>query len=157
MEFSNIKLLIYDCDGVLTDNRVLVDETGRESVLFHRGDGYGIRMLKELGIEQMIVSTETNPIVARRAEKLKISVLHSVEDKKTEIIKYCASRGIALDQVMFIGNDLNDSEAMQAVGYCGCPRDAEPEIQDISNWVSSKNGGFGVIRELYRVLSAGRK
>ena len=74
MGFSNIKLLIYDCDGVLTDNRVLVDETGQESVLFHRGDGYGIRMLKELGIEQMIVSTETNPIVARRAEKLKISV-----------------------------------------------------------------------------------
>lgn len=149
-------LLVYDCDGVLTDNRVLLDETGKESVFFHRGDGYGIRMLKELGVTQVILSTEVNPVVRKRAEKLKIPVIHGVEKKEKQLDEYCRVHNISFDQVMYIGNDLNDLEAMKLVGIRGCPADAEPEIKEICQWISTQNGGQGVIRELYRVLSRKR-
>lgn len=153
MNLSNIRLLIYDCDGVLTDNRVLVSETGEEYALFHRGDGYGVRLLMELGIRQIIVSTEENPIVEHRAHKLRIDVIHSVTDKRAAVLQYCQEHDFALEEAMFIGNDLNDLETMKTVGMCGCPRDAEPEIREISHWVSTKNGGQGVIRELYRAFA----
>ena len=156
MDFSKVKLLIYDCDGVLTDNRVLVDETGKESAFFHRGDGYGVRLIRELGIPQIIVSTEVNPIVKYRAEKLKIEVFHSGEDKASAVKRCGDEHGIEPSFAMFIGNDLNDYKAMMAVGFRGCPSDAEPEIQAISHWISSKAGGFGVIRELCRCLYESR-
>ena len=152
MDLSNIRLLIYDCDGVLTDNRVIVSETGEESAVFHRGDGTGIRLLREAGIRQTIISTEVNPIVEYRARKLKIDVLHAVEDKLQAVQEYCEQNGISLQETMFIGNDVNDLEAMKAVGACGCPKDAEPEVLAISGWISGKNGGYGVIRELCREI-----
>ena len=86
MDFSKVRLLVYDCDGVLTDNQVYVSEDGREYASFNRGDGYGIRMIKELGIEQIILSTETNPIVVQRANKLKIPVVFGVENKKSALL-----------------------------------------------------------------------
>lgn len=152
MDLSNIRLLIYDCDGVLTDNRVIVTETGEEAVAFHRGDGTGIQLLREAGIRQIIISTEENPIVEHRAQKLQIDVLHSVKDKKQAVEGFCKENGFLLRESMFIGNDVNDLEAMKSVGICGCPRDAEPEILAISSWISDCNGGFGVIRELCREI-----
>ena len=156
MDFSEVKLLIYDCDGVLTDNRVLVDENGKESALFHRGDGYGVRLIRDLGIPQIIISTEVNPVVKHRAQKLKIEVLHSVEDKATAVRNCCEKHGVETACAMFIGNDLNDYNAMMAVGFRGCPADAEPEIKAISHWIAEKSGGFGVIRELCRLLYESR-
>lgn len=153
MEWENVHLLIYDCDGVLTDNRVLVSETGEEYAVFHRGDGYGIKMLKDLGIRQVIISTEANPIVMHRARKLEIDVLYHVKDKRAAVVEYCRKNGFTTDESMFIGNDLNDYDAMQAVGFRGCPWDAEPELHAICQWVSEKKGGCGVIRELYRLFS----
>lgn len=148
-----IKLIIYDFDGVMTDNRVMVDQNGVESVMVNRGDGYGVTNIKKFGIEQIIVSTEVNPVVKRRAEKLKIDVIHGVEDKKTICQNYINEKGYEKDQVMFIGNDLNDIEAMGVVGLTGAPKDAEEEILSYVDWISTKNGGYGVIRELYRELS----
>ncbi len=153
LDSKKIKLLVYDFDGVMTDNRVLVDQHGVESVMVSRGDGYGISRIKELGIKQVIISTETNEVVKRRAEKLKIDVIHGVEDKKTILRKFCEENGYALEEVMFIGNDLNDYEAMLLAGTKGAPADAEEEILKIADWISTKNGGYGVIRELYRILS----
>ena len=156
MDFSHIDLLIYDCDGVLTDNRVIVSETGEESAVFNRGDGTGIRLLREAGIRQVIISTEVNPIVEHRARKLNIDVLHTVKDKRQAVQEYCGQNGISLQETMFIGNDVNDLEAMKAVGACGCPKDAEPEVLAVSGWISEKNGGAGVIRELCREILNGR-
>lgn len=153
----NIDLMIYDCDGVLTDNKVIVDEHGHEYVSFHRGDGLAISRIKnELMIRQVVISTEKNPVVLRRCEKLGIPVINAVEDKSIAVRDYCMKNQIALDKVMFIGNDLNDAGAMNEVGFTGCPADAEPEIKCISGWISEKNGGYGVIRDLYRVLSSQR-
>lgn len=153
MDFKNIKLIIYDFDGVMTDNRVMVDQNGVESVMVNRGDGYGVGGIKKLGIKQIIVSTEVNPVVARRAEKLKIDVIHGVEDKKTIVANYLKDNGYSKEQVMFIGNDLNDIEAMGEVGIKGAPADAEEEILQVADWISTKKGGYGVIRELFRLLS----
>ena len=147
MDFSRVRLLIYDCDGVLTDNRVIVSETGEESV----------RLLREAGIRQVIISTEVNPIVEQRARKLKIGVLHAVEDKRQAVLDYCGENGFSPQEAMFIGNDVNDLAAMQAVGACGCPRDAEPEVLAISGWISEKDGGCGVIRQLCREILNSRE
>ncbi|MBR1470271.1 MAG: HAD hydrolase family protein [Lachnospiraceae bacterium] len=151
-EKEDIDLLVYDFDGVMTDNRVTVDENGKESATMHRGDGYGVGMIRRAGIPQMILSTEVNPIVAHRAAKLKLPVIHSVSDKAAALKEYCGSVGIDLKRVMYIGNDLNDYAAMKLVGRIGAPADAEEEILAIADWVSAKKGGYGVIRELARIL-----
>lgn len=156
-KLKEIKLVVYDFDGVMTDNKVMVDQNGVESVMVSRGDGYGVSQIKKLGIEQGIISTEQNPVVARRAEKLKINVIHDVQDKGTIFRNYVAERGLSMEDVMYIGNDLNDYEAIMQAGIKGAPKDAEEEILAIADWISSKNGGDGVIRELYRLLTKVRE
>ena len=111
---------------------------------------------RKLGIHQAIISTETNPVVARRAEKLKISVIHKLDsmgtDKGQVLEKYCADNEINLQSSIFIGNDINDLPALNLVGYPCCPADAYQPIKDIALWISTKNGGYGVVRELMDVL-----
>ena len=157
INYSKIKLLVYDFDGVMTDNHVYVSQDGAEMAMCHRGDGLGVGIIRDLGIDQVIISTEVNPIVAKRAEKLKLPVVHKVKDKAQALKDYCAEKGTALENVMYIGNDTNDLEAMKLAGTKGAPKDAEPEILAIAEWVSTKNGGCGVIRELARVISEGRE
>lgn len=150
---KEIKLIVYDFDGVMTDNHVFVDENGKETVMVNRGDGWGVNMIRALGIRQVIISTEVNPVVEKRANKLKLDVIHGVDDKRITLIKYCEQEGIDLQDVMYIGNDLNDYEAMNVAGVKGVPADAEPEVKKIADWVSRKNGGDGVVRDLARTLS----
>lgn len=157
MRWDEVKLIIYDFDGVLTDNRVLVDQNGKESVYASRGDGHGISSIRKLGIRQVIISTEKNDVVERRAEKLELEVIHGVSNKKRTVEEYCEKTGLLLEQTLFIGNDLNDYDAMMCVGMRGCPADAEIEIQQISDWISCSPGGYGVARELYRLLSEHNK
>ena len=153
MNYSKIKLIVYDFDGVMTDNHVYVSQDGTEMAMCHRGDGLGVGIIRDMGIEQVIISTEVNPIVAKRAEKLKLPVVHKVKNKAQALTDYCAEKGIVLENVMYIGNDTNDLEAMKLAGIKGAPKDAEPEILSIADWVSTKNGGYGVIRELARFIS----
>jgi 3-deoxy-D-manno-octulosonate 8-phosphate phosphatase (KDO 8-P phosphatase) len=154
IKFNNklisLSIIIYDFDGVMTNNKVILNDCGVESVILNRGDGYAISQIKSLKINQLIASTETNNVVKYRAEKLKIPVIYGVKDKKKTITKYCIKNGYKLSNVMFIGNDLNDYEIMQNVGVKGCPSDGEEEIKNISDWISDAKGGDGVIRELYR-------
>jgi YrbI family 3-deoxy-D-manno-octulosonate 8-phosphate phosphatase len=150
---AQIDLIVYDFDGVMTDHRVTVREDGTESVTVHRGDGLGVARIRELGLRQMILSTEQNPVVAARAKKLKLEIIHSVEDKRRTLSEYLQSQCISPERVLYIGNDINDLDCMLSVGFRGCPADAEPEILGICQWVSAKNGGYGVIRELFRALS----
>ena len=157
INYSSIQLIVYDFDGVMTDNHVYVSQDGTEMAMCHRGDGLGVGIIRDLGIAQVIISTEVNPIVAKRAEKLKIPVIHKVKDKAQALKDYCAENGTALENVMYIGNDTNDLEAMKLAGIKGAPKDAEPEILSIADWVSAKDGGCGVIRELARLLSTAGK
>lgn len=153
---QNSGAIFYDCDGVLTDNRVLVSEDGKESVFFNRSDGLAISCFRQLGIHQAIVSSESNPVIARRAEKLHIPVIHKLDSKnldKGSVLKsYCLEYGISLESSIFIGNDINDLSALKTVGYPVCPVDAEEEIKMICVWISQKRGGYGVARDLYNFV-----
>ncbi len=141
-------LVVYDFDGVMTDNRVLVSEDGVESVWAHRGDGWGVRLLRERGIAQMIISTETNPVVSARAAKLGIEALVRCEDKRAAVLERCAALGCDPVDVVYVGNDTNDLPAMRAVGWPVAPRDAHPAVLAVARHVTRCAGGGGVVREL---------
>lgn len=148
----NIKLAIYDFDGVMTDNTAMIDSHGNEFVKVNRSDGLGINMIRDLGIEQIIVSTERNNVVIKRAQKLNIPCFNDITNKLNEIKAQALSRNVDLENVAFIGNDVNDKEAMMAVGYPLCPNDAYKEIKDISIKILPSNGGDGVIRDFFDFL-----
>ncbi len=148
-----LDLLVYDFDGVLTDNTVYVDQNGIETVRVNRADGLAISMLKNEGRTQLILSTETNPVVSKRAEKLSIPVIQGSESKLVCLKNYCIAHNINLKNVLYVGNDINDYEVMTEVGYKVCPADAHKSIIDISDMVLSSKGGYGVIREFYDVLN----
>ena len=145
---NRINLLVYDFDGVMTDNKVFIDQNGREMVQVNRADGLGVAEIKKLGIDQIIISTEKNPVVTARAKKLNIKCLQCIENKKEALQKYCSENNYDLQYIAFVGNDINDMEAMKIAGYSFCPVDAHGSIKKISNHILDTKGGQGVIREL---------
>lgn len=150
--FKDIKLIVYDFDGVMTDNKVILREDGLESVIVNRSDGLAIEIIKEMGILQMILSKENNKVVGSRASKLNISVLQGIHDKKNMLTQYCMEHSIALENVVYIGNDINDVEAMRIVGYPLCPQDAYPEAKAVAKVVLPVSGGSGVVRALLNYI-----
>jgi len=151
--FNAIKLIIYDFDGVMTDNKVYIDEIGKEMVQVNRADGLGVSEIKKLHIDQVIVSTERNSVVAARAKKLDISCIHGIDDKRNVILEFCTKKNIDLKNVAFVGNDINDLNAMKLVGFLFCPADAHESIKQLSVYVLKTKGGNGVIREIFDILN----
>ena len=152
INWNKIKCIVYDFDGVMTDNRVLVSQDGTESVFVNRSDGWAIARFKDAGIRQLILSTEGNSVVSARAKKLNLDVLHGVQNKGTALSNWCAKQSTPPSEVLYIGNDLNDLPAFKVAGVKGAPKDAEREVLALADWISSKNGGDGVIRDLYRCV-----
>ncbi|MBM3395189.1 MAG: acylneuraminate cytidylyltransferase [Betaproteobacteria bacterium] len=149
-------LIVYDFDGVMTDNRVLTLEDGTEAVFANRADGWGIGQLHQAGFRQIILSTETNSVVAARARKLGIQALRGSGNKLADLAAFCKDNGISLEHVLYVGNDFNDLEAMRAVGLPVAPRDAHPAIIALAKHVTHARGGEGVIKELSEwLLTAG--
>jgi YrbI family 3-deoxy-D-manno-octulosonate 8-phosphate phosphatase len=142
------KLVVFDFDGVLTDNRVLVFDDGREAVLCSRADGLAFDLFRRQGIPALILSTEKHPVVAARAKKLKVPCLHGIGDKKAVLQEYCRKKGVRLEDVLYVGNDLNDLEAMKIAGLSACPADAHSRIKTIARIQLKGKGGAGVAREL---------
>ena len=149
---KNIKLIVYDFDGVMTNNKVYIDQNGYEMVQVNRADGLGVAEIKKMGIEQIIISTEKNPVVSVRANKLDIPFLQGVANKKYALTDYCQKNDIQNLQVAYVGNDINDKDAMAIAGFSFCPADAHETIKEISNQVLKRNGGDGVIRELLDLI-----
>ena len=148
-----IRLIVYDFDGVMTNNKVYVDQDGNETVQVNRGDGLGISEIKKLGIEQIIISTEKNPVVMKRATKLNIKCFQGIENKKMSLIDYCQENDINLENVAYVGNDINDKEVMEIIGTTYCPYDSHESIKAISDYVFKTMGGEGVIRELLDLIN----
>jgi 3-deoxy-D-manno-octulosonate 8-phosphate phosphatase (KDO 8-P phosphatase) len=148
LDFRNVDLVVYDFDGVMTDNRVIVFQDGTEAVVVNRADGLGVDCFRSLDIPQLILSTETNPVVNARAAKLRIEVIASCKDKKFALEKFCLENGYNLSQVIYVGNDLNDLEVMKIVGFPVAPADANPKIKKIAKLTTEAKGGEGVVREL---------
>jgi 3-deoxy-D-manno-octulosonate 8-phosphate phosphatase (KDO 8-P phosphatase) len=147
------KLIAYDFDGVMTDNKVFVDQLGNEMVQVSRADGLGVSEIRKLGIEQMILSTETNPVVSARAEKLGLFCLQGIDNKAQALTDYCKNHQLELRDVAYVGNDINDLEVMKLVGTTFCPSDAHVSIKEISQYILASKGGEGVSREIFDKLT----
>lgn len=150
---AGLKALIMDFDGVFTDDRVLVDQDGREAVFASRSDGMGLGRLRAMtDIRLLILSKEPNPVVSARGRKLKIEVRQGIDDKLPELDRWLAEHGVARADAAYIGNDVNDLACMAAVGFPIAPADAQPEARAIAHYVTAAPGGRGALRELCEAL-----
>lgn len=145
---ANVRLIAFDFDGVFTDNTVYVSEEGIESVRCWRSDGLGLARLSNVGVQAVIISTETNPVVTARAKKLNITCKQGVEDKATEILAICQEQQIEPRHTMFVGNDINDIPAFKSIGIPVGVANSYPEIDPYVLYHTKKPGGFGAVREL---------
>jgi YrbI family 3-deoxy-D-manno-octulosonate 8-phosphate phosphatase len=151
---ERVRFAIFDFDGVFTDNRVWVNERGEEALAFSRSDGLGLRRLDEVGVQYLIVSMEENPIVGARARKLRAECLQGVADKLTLVRERA---GPSLEDVAYVGNDINDAECLRAVGLPVVPADAWPEVKPLARWVLSRAGGAGCVREFCDAVWAAQR
>jgi YrbI family 3-deoxy-D-manno-octulosonate 8-phosphate phosphatase len=145
---KEIDLIVYDFDGVMTDNTVLLQEDGREAVRVSRADGLGINLIRKKKIPQLILSTEKNPVVRARARKVRVPLIQGVDDKRAALQAYCERYGYSLRRTIYVGNDTNDIDAIRSVGIAVAPADAHPSILRLANLVLKTPGGAGVVREL---------
>jgi len=144
---ASVRLAVFDFDGVFTDNHVWVDGNGEESVRCCRADGLGLRRLRELGVDALIVSMETAPVVGARARKLGVDCIQGIDQKLPVLREQVIERGIGLDQTAYVGNDVNDVTCLEAVGLAVVPADAWPEAREHARWVLTRSGGEGCVRE----------
>jgi 3-deoxy-D-manno-octulosonate 8-phosphate phosphatase (KDO 8-P phosphatase) len=143
-----IRLVAFDFDGVFTDNMVYVLQDGSEAVRCNRSDGIGLQKLKKLGIETVIISTESNPVVFARAQKLKIRCFQNCEDKRKTLENVGQEFGISLDEVAFVGNDINDQPCLNHVGLPIVVQDAHLDVIPLAAYCTEKRGGSGAVREV---------
>ncbi|MFG2195165.1 cytidylyltransferase domain-containing protein [Streptomyces sp. NPDC048639] len=145
---DDIDAVVLDFDGTQTDDRVLVDSDGREMVAVHRGDGLGIAALRRSGLNMLILSTEQNPVVAARARKLRLPVLHGIDRKDLALKQWCEEQGIAPERVLYVGNDVNDLPCFGLVGWPVAVSGAHDVVRGAARAVTSTPGGNGAIREI---------
>jgi YrbI family 3-deoxy-D-manno-octulosonate 8-phosphate phosphatase len=143
-----IRLVAFDFDGVFTDDMVYVLQDGTEAVRCFRGDGIGLQKLARLGIETVIISTEANPVVSVRAAKLKIRCIQDVGDKRAVLEGFARKSGIALSEVAFVGNDINDLAVLRCVGLPIVVKNAHPDVIEYARYQTKCSGGHGAVREV---------
>ncbi|MBD9701888.1 N-acylneuraminate cytidylyltransferase [Streptomyces sp. ID01-12c] len=146
--YDDIDAVVLDFDGTQTDDRVLIDSDGREFVSVHRGDGLGIAALRRSGLQMLILSTEQNPVVAARARKLKLPVLHGIDRKDLALKQWCEEQGIAPERVLYVGNDVNDLPCFALVGWPVAVGSAHDVVRGAARAVTTVPGGEGAIREI---------
>ena len=145
---SKIRLVAFDFDGVFTDNMVYVLEDGTEAVRCFRSDGLGLQKLEKLGIAAVIISTEANPVVSARARKLKIRCIQNCQDKRAVLEDLAREMGITLDEVAFVGNDINDLACLECVALPIVVQDAHRDVVPAALYQTKCPGGHGAVREI---------
>ncbi|MFE0374421.1 cytidylyltransferase domain-containing protein [Streptomyces inhibens] len=145
---DDIDAVVLDFDGTQTDDRVLIDADGREIVAVHRGDGLGIAALRKAELKLLILSTEKNPVVAARARKLQVPVLHGIDRKDLALKQWCEEAGIAPERVLYVGNDVNDLPCFDLVGWPVAVAGAHDVVRGAARAVTATPGGSGAIREI---------
>lgn len=154
----HVRLLLTDCDGVLTDAGVYYSANGEELKRFNIRDGMGVERLRNLvGIETGIITGELSGSVAKRAEKLKLNHLYlGIKKKSEKLDEILKLANLSEHEIAYIGDDVNDLEVMQRVGLTACPADALPQVQQIAHFKCSLNGGHGAFREFAELIIACR-
>jgi N-acylneuraminate cytidylyltransferase len=154
-DIPEIKMFLTDCDGCLTDGGMYYSERGDELKKFNTRDGMGFSLLRQKGIVTGIVTSENVELNRRRAEKLKLDILEAgCKDKLCALKRICEERDIQLNNVCYVGDDINDIEVIKAVGYGCCPADALPAVKEHADYVALSKGGEGVIREIAEIIMA---
>ena len=152
-EYADIRLLVMDVDGVMTDGKITYTDDGQELKSFNIKDGLGIKRAQAMGIETAIITGRSSPMVERRA--LELGIAHLVqgrEDKLAALSDLLDQINLSLDQVAYIGDDLPDLTAIESVKLGACPADAATEVKSKANWISTRSGGDGCVRELCDLL-----
>ena len=152
----SVRLVLLDFDGVLTDNRVIVSESGEESVVCSRADGIGIARLRSHGVPCCVVSSEENAVVERRCEKLGVRCFRGVKSKVEVAAVLGAELGVPPEEMLFVGNDVNDLDLLEFVGLGVAVADAVPEVLQVAGLVLESRGGFGAVREICDLLVSTR-
>lgn len=150
---QRVDLLVLDFDGVLTDNRVWTDETGREMVAANRSDSIGLNTLRALGVEVLVLSTEVNPVVSARCRKLNLPVVQGQADKAAALRKILEERRIPQERVVYVGNDTNDLPCFPIAGCAVAVADSQPAALRLADVILSRRGGHGAVRELCDLLA----
>lgn len=143
-----IRLLVFDFDGVFTDNTVFVFEDGREAVRCWRSDGLGLAKLRQRGLRMMVLSTEVNPVVAARCKKLRLDCVQGCDDKAAELSRIIMAAGLEPTQVAYLGNDINDAGCLSLVGLPMVVADAHPDVVPLARLQTVIGGGRGAVREI---------
>ncbi|MFE3604004.1 cytidylyltransferase domain-containing protein [Streptomyces sp. NPDC059142] len=146
--YDDVDAVVLDFDGTQTDDKVHIDSDGRETVAVHRGDGLGIAALRRSGLELLILSTERNPVVAARARKLQVPVLHGIDRKDLALKQWCDEHGIAPERVLYVGNDVNDLPCFGLAGWPVAVASAHDEVRAAARAVTTTPGGEGAVREI---------
>ncbi len=150
---EKIRILLLDVDGVLTDGRIIIDANGVESKFFNVKDGHGIKMIQRAGIEVGIISGRESGVVERRASELGIRhVYQKATDKILPYREILAKTGVDDCHVAYIGDDVIDIPILRRVGFAAAPADAVSDVFPHVHFVSGKNGGCGVVREVCDLL-----
>ena len=150
---GKIKILLTDCDGCLTDGGMYYTENGDEMKKFNAHDGMAFNMLRAEGIICGIVTGEARDLNTRRAKKLKLDLcLGGVTDKLSAVQQVAKDYGVTLEEICYIGDDINDTDVLKHVGFACCPADACSEVIKASGFVTSVAGGRGVIREVAELI-----
>jgi 3-deoxy-D-manno-octulosonate 8-phosphate phosphatase (KDO 8-P phosphatase) len=150
----SVRLVVFDFDGVFTDNTVWTDDAGNEWVRSWRGDGLGLEKLRQAGIPSWVVSTEIHPVVSRRCEKLGIPCRQGLTDKQAALEALANEVGVALRDVAYVGNDVNDAGCLRVVGIPIVVQDAHPDVVPLARYRTRTAGGFGAVREVCEWLSS---
>ena len=150
----SVRLVVFDFDGVFTDNTVWTDEAGNEWVRSWRGDGLGLEKLRQAGILAWVLSTEAHPVVSRRCQKLGIPCRQGLVDKQAALEALASEVGVPLADVAYVGNDINDAGCLRAVGLAIVVQDAHPDVLPLARYRTRTAGGFGAVREICEWLSA---
>lgn len=149
---EHVNTLVTDFDGVHTDDQVLLDELGFEMVRVSRSDGLGISLLKRAGFNILILSSERNPVVSRRADKLGVECIQHSGDKKHDLMSWLLDKGIDPKDAMYLGNDVNDLDPMSLVGWPVAVSDAHSEVKEAAKIITNRPGGSGAVREVADLL-----
>lgn len=150
---ARIKLLLMDCDGVLTDGRIWILENGDDQKAFHTRDGLGIELLHRAGLMSGIISGRTSSALERRAQSLRVSYLwQGRNDKREAFADTLAQAQVSNDEVAFVGDDLTDLALMAQAGLAVAVADAVAEVRERAHYVTTANGGNGAIREVVELI-----
>jgi YrbI family 3-deoxy-D-manno-octulosonate 8-phosphate phosphatase len=151
-----VALLVFDFDGVWTTNQVLVMQDGTEGVLANRSDGLGIGMLRETGLEMLVLSAEVNPVVSARCNKVKIACVQGEKDKAAALRRILQQKSVDASRVAYVGNDVNDVPCMNIVAWPIAVADSWPTVLPHARLVTTRIGGHGAVREVCEWFLAAR-